>query len=47
MEDIEAASQMAYTSINGIITFTYRADMKTRKERLMHFSQLFLKGIDK
>ncbi|MEK4427176.1 TetR family transcriptional regulator C-terminal domain-containing protein [Solibacillus sp. FSL K6-1523] len=46
IEDVEPVSQIAATTINGIITFTNKTDIKKRMELMERFSQIFLKGVE-
>lgn len=46
IEDVETVSQIAATTINGIITFTNKIDIKKRMELMERFSQIFLKGVE-
>ncbi|MFC0413974.1 TetR family transcriptional regulator C-terminal domain-containing protein [Cytobacillus solani] len=46
IEDVESASQIAVTTINGIITFTIKSDIKKRMELMERFSKIFLKGVE-
>ncbi|MEK4427181.1 TetR/AcrR family transcriptional regulator [Solibacillus sp. FSL K6-1523] len=46
IEDVESVSQIAATTINGIITFTNKTDIKKRMELMERFSQIFLKGVE-
>ena len=46
IEDVASVSQIAATTINGIITFTNKMDIKKRMELMEHFSQIFLKGVE-
>lgn len=46
IEDVASVSQIAATTINGIITFTNKMDIKKRMELMERFSQIFLKGVE-
>lgn len=45
IEDVETVSQIAASTVNGIITFTNKMPIEQRMALMTRFSQIFLKGL--